>query len=134
LGLLFRPQLIGSDAAMRLKLLGDIRRRGVWQVTDEEFWIGVGDVRLDMTEAEIPTGETCFRIWSIVSPVRLTVPEDVAVSVSSTAFVTESRFLGRKRDTIMAPFRASSQNYEIAERQIRLEVTSFVGDIRVLPV
>jgi hypothetical protein len=128
---LFRPRLIDSRSAVRQKLLGDIRRRGSWDVTDEEFWVGVGDIKLDMTEAEIPPGETTIRVWSFVGPVRLSLPEGVGVSVSSTAFVTDARFLGRKREGILTPVRLSSDDYENAERKIRLETTSVVGDIRV---
>ena len=129
--LLLRPQLISSDAAVAQKLLGDIRRRGAWDVTDEEFWLGVGDVTLDMTEAEIPVGETHLRIWCFVAGIKLTVPEDVGVAVSSTAFVTDARFFGRKREGFVTPVRMVSENYELAERKVRLESTSFVGDSKV---
>ena len=132
LGLLFRPKLVRGDAATRQKvLLGDIRRRGAWQVMEEELWMGVGEIRLDMTEAEIPDGETTIRIWSIDSPVRLTVPEGVGVAVSSTAFYTDARFFGRKRESILAPLRASSDGYATAEPRLRLEIMSFSGDIKI---
>ena len=129
--LLLRPQLVGADTAVRQKLLGDIHRDGVWQVADEEFWIGVGEVDLDMTRAEVPVGETKIRVFSFVGDVDLLVPEGVGITVSSTAFVTDARVLGRKRDSIMFPFHQASDDYETAERKIRLEVTSFVADIKV---
>ncbi len=112
-------------------MLGDIRRSGEWDVSDEEFWVGIGDVRLDMTDAAIPAGETLLRVWSFVGSVRLTVPEDVGVSVSSSAFVTDARMSGQKREGILTPVRLASDNYDSAERSIRLETTSFVGDVRV---
>lgn len=129
--LLLRPQLVGADTAVRQRLLGDIYRDGVWQVTDEEFWIGVGDVDLDMTRAEVPVGESKIRLFGFVGDVDLLVPEGVGVTVSSTAFVTDARVFGRKRDSIMFPFHQASDDYETAERKIRLEVTSFVADIKI---
>jgi lia operon protein LiaF len=63
--------------------------------------------------------------------VRLIVPEDVGVSLSSSAFVSDVRLFGRKRDSILAPVRMTSENYETAERQVRLETTAFVGDVKV---
>lgn len=125
--LLLRPQLAGADTAVRQKLLGDIDRDGTWQVTDEEFWIGVGEIDLDMTRADIPMGETKIRVFGFVGDVDLRVPEGVGIAVSSTAFVTDARFLGRKRESIMYPFYQASDDYETAERKIRLEVTSFVA-------
>jgi len=129
--LLLRPQLVGADTAVRQKLLGDIYRDGVWQVTDEEFWIGVGEVDLDMTRAEVPEGETEIRVFGFVGDVDLLVPEGVGITVSSTAFVTDARVLGQKRESIVVPFHQASDDYETAERKIRLEVTSFVADIKV---
>jgi len=129
--LLLRPQLVGADMAVRQKLLGDIHRDGVWQVADEEFWIGVGEIDLDMTHAEVPEGETKIRVFGFVGDVDVLVPEGVGIAVSSTAFVTDARVLGRKRDSIMFPFYQASDDYETAERKIRLEVTSFVADIKI---
>ena len=128
---LLRPRMIGTDTVARQKLLGNIRRRGQWQVVEEEFWIGIGDVSLDMTDAEIPLGETQLRVWNFVGDVRLTVPQEVGVSVSCSAFIADVRVLGRKRDSFLAPVRISSENYETAERKIRLETTSFIADVRV---
>lgn len=132
--LLLRPRLIGPDESVQLKLLGDIRRHGDWQVADEEIWIGVGDVRLDMTGADIPTGETQIRVLGFVGGVRLLAPQGVGVSVSSTSFFTDARMLGQKRDSFLTPIHLASDGYETAERKIQLEVNCFVGNIRVRQV
>jgi len=129
--LLLQPQLISSDATSRQKLLGDIRRRGEWEVTDEEFWLGIGDVTLDMTQAEIPPGETHLRVAQLIGDVRVSVPEEVGLSLSSTAMVGSVRAFGRKRDIFFTPLRLTSENYETAERKVRLETSMFVGDVRI---
>ncbi|MBE9508803.1 MAG: cell wall-active antibiotics response protein [Chloroflexi bacterium] len=129
--MLLRPHLISPDTAMRLRLLGGVRRHGAWQVTDEEIWIGVGDVRLDMSNADIPVGETQIRVFGFVGDVRLRVPEGVGVSVSSIAFVMDARVLGQKRSRFFAPLHLTSEDYETAERKINLEANYFVGDVRV---
>ena len=129
--LLLRPRTVGTGTKVQQRLLGDIRRSGEWQVTDEEFWILVGDLKLDMTAAQIPEGETLIRSYGFVGDVKLVVPEGVGVSVSSTAFVTDAKVLGKKQDTFLATFRFASDNYETAERKIRLESTAFVTDLRI---
>lgn len=129
--LLLRPYLLGPDEQVQLKLLGDVRRYGDWQVADEEIWIGVGDVRLDMTGADIPAGETRIRVFGFVGDVKLLAPEGVGVSVSSTSFITDARVLGQKRDSFLTPLHFASAGYETAERKVRLEVNCFVGNLRV---
>jgi predicted membrane protein len=132
--ILMRPQLLDPDTPSRLKLLGDVRRRGAWQVVDEELWVGIGDVRLDMTQADIPVGETRIRVFSFVGTLRVSVPDGVGVSVSSTAFVTDARVLDHRQDYFATPFEMSSDGYETAERKVRLEVLAFVGNLRIRQV
>ncbi len=132
--LLLRPRLISPDTAIRMKLVGDVRRRGDWQVADEEIWIGVGDVRLDMTSADVPVGETRIRVFGFVGSVTLLVPEGVGVSVSSTAFVTEAKVLGQKHERFLDSFHLVSDEYETAERKVQLETVSFVAELKVRQV
>ncbi len=132
--LLMRPQLLNPDTPGRAKLFGDVRRRGAWQVADEELWIGIGDVRLDMTDAHVPVGETRIRVFSFIGGLRVSVPQDVGISLASTSFVTDAKVLGHKRDHVLTPFEMSSDNYESAERKVRLEVLAFVGNLKVKQV
>jgi predicted membrane protein len=129
--LLLRPKLVGADTSVGYKLLGDIKRKGDWEVSEEEIWIGVGDVRLDMSSAEIPLGETCIRVQGFVSDVRLYVPQDVGVALSSNAFYSEVRLFGKKHERFLSPVNLASDDYETAERRVRLEMSMFVSDVRV---
>jgi lia operon protein LiaF len=129
--LLFRPRVISRDTALRMAFLGPVRRVGSWQVADEEIWLLVGDVNLDVTQAEIPLGETRIRVFSFVSTIRLIVPEGIGVAVASTAFVTDVNLLGQKRQYLTMTTHITSDGYEAAERKIRLEPTMFVADVKV---
>lgn len=131
--LLVRTQRGVPDTGVRQRLLilGDMHRDGAWQVADEEIWVGVGDVDLDMLEAEVPLGETRIRILGFVSDVDILVPEGVGVSVSSTAFVSDAKVLGKKREGILVPVDVVSDDYETAERKVRLETTCFVSEVKV---
>jgi hypothetical protein len=129
--LLLRPKLIAPDTALWMGLFGPVRRGGVWQVADEEIWLFVGDVKLDLTQAEIPVGETPIRVFAFVNDVTLWVPEGIGVALSSTAFLTEAKMLGTKREAFVTSVHLKSDNYETAERKVRLEVTGFVADVKV---
>ncbi len=131
IALLLRPRTLGADASLRARLLGPIRYRGHWQVQEQEIWLFVGDVRLDFSEAEIPTGETPIRVFGFVVDLRAVVPEDVGIAITSNAIISDARLLGRKSDGFALPARLTSQNYETAEHRIRLEATGFISNIRV---
>lgn len=129
--LLLRPWMVRPDTGLNLAFFGPVRRYGTWQVKEEEIWLVVGDVNLDVTEAEVPPGETRIRIFSFVSTIRLIVPEGVGVEVAPTAFLTEARLFGAKRDLFLTAAPLTSGDYESAERKIRLEPTMFVADVKV---
>lgn len=129
IGLLLRPWLVSPDTAVRASVFGPIRRSGAWAVADEEIWLFVGDVNLDLSEAEIPPGETTIRVFCLVSSIRLIVPEGIGVSVSPLALLASVKLLGRKRDIFFAQSSMSSEAYEAAERRIRLEPACLVADV-----
>jgi len=132
--LLVRPHLLNPDTPGRIKLIGNVRRHGEWQVTDDELWIGIGDVRLNMIDADIPVGETQINIYSFVGDVRVSVPKGVGILASSTAFVTDAKVLGHKGDYFVTPFEMSSDDYEAAERKVRVEMMGFVSNLKIKQV
>jgi predicted membrane protein len=135
LGLWFlvRPRWNGSKGPAEFLIFNNLRRRGTWQVKGEEIWVLIGDVFLDLTSAEIPSGETVYRIYGFIGDVDLIVPPDVGVSVSSAAFVNEVKVFGKKQSSILIPVEMASEAYETAERKIRLDVAFFISDVKVKP-
>ena len=128
--LLLRPKLVGPDTALRMRIFGPIRRSGTWSVGDEEIWLFIGDVRLDMTQADLAAGEAHIRVFSFISNVRLQVPEGVAVSLSSMAFINDVRLFSKRRSGFLIPVHLSSDDYEAAERKVHLETMAFISDMR----
>ena len=130
LALLLRPWLAGPDMGFRVVLLGDIRRRDSWQVQDEEIYVGIGDIKLDLSQAEIPLGEAAVRIMGFVGEVKVVVPEDVGLAFSSKSVVVDLNLLGRKHDYVFAPVHWATEGYEFAERRICLDMVCFVTSVK----
>jgi predicted membrane protein len=129
--LLARPAFVGPDTALRASLFGPVRRGSDWEAKDEEIWLFIGDVRLDLAQAQLPAGETRVRIVSFVGDVRLKIPAGVGVSIASTAFVSTIRAFGQKREILVAPVHLTNEGYEAAECKIRLETFSFISEVGV---
>ncbi len=132
--LVLRPRLTSPDSNAEVLLIGDRRRRGSWAVRDEEFWLGVGDVELDMTQATIPPGETVIRIYAFVGDIDVFVPSAVGVAVQVNGFVIDADVLGRDYDSFLSPVNVQSENFGTAECRLRIEMTSFVADLKVKQV
>jgi predicted membrane protein len=126
-----RPRISEVDSDIHIFFAHNIRRRGDWTATNEEFWGFAIDLNLDLSETEIPSSESTIRTYGFVTELRLLLPEDVGLSVNTMAFVTEDRILGKKEDRILAPYSWKSENYATADRKLRIEANSFVVDVRV---
>lgn len=127
--ILVRPRVLREDSKLRLLIFGDVKKRGAWQVVGEEIWMFIGDVRLDMTSADIPSGETTYRVVAFVGDIDIKLPPGIGFQVSSMAFVNDTKILGKKRDHIFTPFLYKNDLYESAEKKISLEALCFVADI-----
>jgi lia operon protein LiaF len=124
-----RSRATDPESGVGLHILGDVRRQGSWQVKDEELWVIIGDVKLDLSEASVPSGETRIRVYGLVGDVKVTVPPDVALSVTSYALLSDVDALGRREDIFFTPFRYISEDYETAERRIALQTGYLVVDL-----
>jgi hypothetical protein len=134
LGVLFlfaRPPLFGPSSEGGIHFVGDIVRGGEWSVKNEEFWMFVGNVRLDMTRAQFPSGETTIYLNAFVADIDFSVPSDVAVSLSSTSFVADAELNGQRVERFLSGVQMSTPDYATAERKLRLVTTCFVGDVNV---
>ncbi len=131
LWIFIRPRWSSSRGPGEIVFLSNLRRKGAWQVKGEEILIFLGDVFFDLTSAEIPAGETIYRIYGFIGDVDLIVPQGVGISISSAAFVNEVRIFGKKHSSILIPLEVASEGYETAERKIRLDVAFFISDIKV---
>ena len=129
--LLVRPRWNGSMGSANFLLFNHLRRKGAWQVKGEEIWSFLGDVTMDLTNADIPSGETVYRIYGFIGDVDLIVPTVVGVSVSSAAFINEVKVFGKKQSSILIPIEMASDAYATAERKIRLDVAFFISDVKI---
>jgi lia operon protein LiaF len=126
-----RPRSAPGGRAVTMKILGDVKRRGQWAVADEEIWLLIGDIDLDLSQAQVPPGETRLSAYGFVGDVELTVPEDVGLRIRSTAFVSDSKVLGGKEESFIAPYRYITPGYDTMPRRLSLDTVHFVCDLRV---
>ncbi len=128
--LLVRPHVTGSDEG-EFRFLGDVVRRGVWEVENQEYWFFIGDISLDMSQAKIPAGETIIRTHHFIGDLRVIAPDDLGIAVNCTSFISEVRLFGEKRDSMIAPVMVTTPGYENAARKVRFEKLAFIGGVKI---
>jgi hypothetical protein len=131
--LILRPRIVGPDVSVQIPILGDIRKTGVWEVTQHEIWWFVGSSRLDFSEAVFPKGDAMIKIFGFVTDVKVILPEDVGLRVTSSAFVSEYSGLHGKLERFLSLLEDQSENYSSAEKRVDLQTIAFVSEIKVRP-
>jgi hypothetical protein len=131
--ILLRSRTLPSGTEHTLLPFGDLRRRGAWQVHDEEIWMLVGDARFDLSEANVPEGETTIRLYGLVGDVDVVAPPSVAVRIASTAFLNDLRVPGRKEDLFLTTARwaSASAEAESSTRRVSFEIGALIVDLDV---
>jgi predicted membrane protein len=129
--LIARPPMWEPTTAGNSQFVGDIVRSGEWSVTNEEFRLFVGDVRLDMTRAQFPIGETVIRLNGFVYDADISVPDEVGVAIVSNGFVVDTKLGAQHSSNFLSGVQVATANYATAERKLRVIMNSFVGDLRV---
>jgi predicted membrane protein len=128
---ILRPRYLRSDVELEQAFFGTIRRDGTWEVSDLETWIGIGDIKLNLSQASFPSGDTEIQVYGFIGDVLLKVPSDVGVSVSTTAFISDVTTPEQKLDRIISPLHLESSNFHAVEKRILLEVTAFIANAKV---
>jgi len=131
--LVLRPRMVGSNVHVKMPILGDIRKSGVWEATQHEFWWLVGSNRLDFTNAVFPEGDSTIKIFGFVADVLIIHPEDVGVHIASTAFVSELKSRKGKQEQIFNTLEYQTENYENVEKRVDIQTVSFVAEVRIKP-
>lgn len=131
---LLRPKMVKEGVAVDFTLLGEYKRSGIWKTAPVEIWAGVGEVKLDFTQAEVPVGETPIHIYHLIGDVVLNPGNTVGLSLTANGLLNTVKWMGAKQDNFLNSVQLSTANYAQAERKVAVEVTNLVGDVKVQAV
>ncbi len=131
--LIFRPRMAGSGVILEFPIIGDLRKTGTWDASQHEIWWFVGSNRFDFSEARFPTGEAIIKVIGFVADIKVILPEDVGLSIESTAIVTEYKGHQRKQDLLLNTLEDQTPNYLTADKRVKVQAFAIVSDIKVRP-
>jgi lia operon protein LiaF len=125
------------NAETRSGFIGDIHVGGdYWELRPMNISLFIGDTVLDLTKAQIPYGETRLNISSFIGDVKVFVPNDrdLGISVATSSFIGDTRVIDRQEGGFFKNVRFETPYYHEAERRVRLNISSFIGDVRIVKV
>ncbi|GIH26839.1 hypothetical protein Aph01nite_51490 [Acrocarpospora phusangensis] len=115
------PPAKGKARRWFVAVMGDTKRRGKWRIDQE---IGVvcvmGDVVLDLREAEVRSNEVDIVATSVMGDVKIIVPDGVDVELSGMSIMGD-----KKVKVVEAP---PGQNVPV----VRVRGYAIMGDIKII--
>lgn len=96
----------------------------------------IGDTVLDLTNAQIAYGETKINISAFIGDIKIYIPTDMdlGISVNSSSFIGDMEILDQSRSGFMSSVQLKSPYYKEAGKKVRINVSAFIGDIKVKTV
>jgi len=113
------------------KGLGDIEMAGPMILGPSRYETFIGEVKLDLTQAVIPEGETVISVNTVLGEIRVLAPADVGVAVRVGTLLGSTEVLGRKGGSVSADEMAVTDDYATASRRLRIEARTVLGDVAI---
>ncbi|ANF38047.1 cell wall-active antibiotics response protein [Bacillus velezensis] len=117
---------------LRSFFIGELRMmKDPFELNDLNVSGFIGDVKIDLSKAMIPEGESTMTISGVIGNVDVYVPPDIEVSVSSSAFIGDMNLLGSKKSGMSPNLYKVSSEYGDSPRRIKISISLFIGDVDV---
>jgi lia operon protein LiaF len=91
----------------------------------------VNDIKLDLSKAIIPEGESAIVISGLIGDVDIYVPDDLDVSVAATVSAGYLDILGHHQGGVNRQIMLETKGYEQARRKVKISISLLVGDVGV---
>lgn len=131
-------------AAWRVRRFSRKMRRAVghlrsdasgWTVEDDAvISTVVGDIALDLRDADLPEGETELAVLCWLGTIQVRVPREFGVDVTAQSIVGSVDVLGEREEGVVRDIHVRSDGYERQTHRVRLRLSTFVGELLVVQV
>lgn len=133
----FQNSANNKETTNRSAFIGDVHMgREHFQLKHTNISQFIGDTVLDLTNAQIPYGETKINISAFVGDIKVYIPDDMnlGVSVNGSSFIGDMQVLEQSRSGFMSNVQCKTPYYKEAGKKVRINVSAFIGDIKVKTV
>jgi hypothetical protein len=113
------------------RFFGEIELAGPITLTPATYETVFGEIRLDLSAAILPEGETYLRVGTVFGEVRVLLPPDAAATVRGTSLLGETEILGVSGGSVMGEAVATTDNWTASTRRLRIDARTVLGGVAV---
>ena len=123
---------VSSDRIEHDSIFGDFKlTQPGWQLRDVRVNSVIGDMKIDLSKANVPPGETTLDLHAVIGDIDVWAPPDLPVSLDARCtFVSVNQF-GRKQDVMLRSYHDEPPEYAAAPQRVRVRVDLVFGDVNL---
>ncbi|MGC8634933.1 MAG: cell wall-active antibiotics response protein LiaF [Candidatus Limnocylindrales bacterium] len=125
------PHAWAPGGVREQRVLGGIELAGPMQGVPMRIETFIGEIRLDLSQAAFPAGETAVHASAAIGNVRVLLPADLPAAVRVSSLLGQGEALGRSAPGLLGEARAETEDFAGAPKRIRVEAQSLVGEVAV---
>lgn len=91
----------------------------------------IGDIHVNLSEIDFDSGERKLRFSTVIGDSNITMPKDFAFNITGSSVIGDIHIFGQKAEGLFRNLSYKSQNYDTAEKRIKIFVSSVIGDIHI---
>lgn len=113
--------------------VGEIRMGDTpWDFHDMETNMAAGQMRVDLSKARVPQGETRLKVKGGMGKIEILVPASLAISVQAEVGAGSITILGNKADGVGRQLQFVSPGYESADKKVKMDLSLMMGETLVI--
>ncbi|GGI13511.1 cell wall-active antibiotics response protein LiaF [Gottfriedia solisilvae] len=102
-----------------------------FELDDVDYYFGIGDIEIDLTDSFIPEGETVLAINGLIGNITLYVPYDVELTFHHATLFGKVNILKNELKGFNKNCKFTTNDYKEASRKLKIITSLAVGKIEV---
>jgi len=128
----FKDDSKSGDFSSDSRLFGDLDiSMGGKEIGDHRYSTLVGDMKVDLSGGEFKSGEKKISVSVLIGDVRIKIPDNIPMRLSSQSMIGDIRFDDLKRDGFFQRLDHVDDNFESAENRLFLSASVIIGDLEI---
>jgi predicted membrane protein len=129
--ILFRPNTLPEGSNFIFRFINETDKSHPWTVEPAEYWSFVCNMKMNLSQAIIPEGETFINMYSFVNDLDIILPTDAGLKLKARGFVHDTKVKGQNTDHLLAAFEFETPDYKNQPRKIYIQSLSFVSEVEI---
>jgi predicted membrane protein len=101
------------------------------EITDHHYSTLFGGIKIDLLDADFKTGENRIGVSALVGDIRIKIPDNLPLKLSSRSIIGDIRFDDVRKDGFFQRLDHIDNNFGSSEKKLSLSVSGIIGDLNV---